>query len=140
MTSAPSTERVAAALTDTSVWVAREAKRGLDTAALPDRLYVCSITMGELEAGVLAAQDTATRAARMATVSELAGVALLPVDREAARRWAALRVQVQEAGRRANVNDLWIAAVALANGLPVVTQDNDFDVLQDVSDLQVIRV
>lgn len=38
------------------------------------------------------------------------------------------------------INDLWIAAVALANGLPVVTQDSGFDVLAELGALEVIRV
>lgn len=39
-----------------------------------------------------------------------------------------------------NVNDLWVAATAIANDLPVVTQDDDFDPLAGVLDLAVIRV
>jgi predicted nucleic acid-binding protein len=35
------------------------------------------------------------------------------------------------------VNDSWIAATALALGVPVVTQDDDFP---DLPDLDVIRV
>jgi predicted nucleic acid-binding protein len=35
------------------------------------------------------------------------------------------------------VNDSWIAATALALGVPIVTQDDDYI---DVSDLAVIRV
>lgn len=71
------------------------------------------------------------------TVNELAP---LPVDGSAARQWAALRVRLRDAGRKVNVNDLWIAAVALANQLPVVTQDDDFDVLAELGLLDVIRV
>ncbi len=43
-------------------------------------------------------------------------------------------------GRRLNVNDVWIAATALTNGLPVVTQDDDFDALADLRLLDVVRV
>ena len=39
-----------------------------------------------------------------------------------------------------NVNDLWIAAVAIANDLPVVTQDNNFAVLAELGLLTVINV
>ena len=39
-----------------------------------------------------------------------------------------------------NVNDLWIAAVAAANDLPVVTQDSDFDALEAIGGPTVIRV
>ena len=42
--------------------------------------------------------------------------------------------------RRLNVNDLWIAATALANGLPVVAQDDDFGPVEGVARLAVLRV
>jgi predicted nucleic acid-binding protein len=38
------------------------------------------------------------------------------------------------------VNDLWIAAVAAANQLPVLTQDYDFDPVRGVASLRVIKV
>jgi predicted nucleic acid-binding protein len=129
-----------AGLVDTSVWIAGELGRKVDRTRLPDRAFVSVITLAELQAGVLAAADTATRSRRMATVNELASVTPLPVDSSAARHWAGLRVQLHEAGRRANVNDLWIAAIALANDLPVVTQDRDFDVFADLGMLEVVRV
>jgi predicted nucleic acid-binding protein len=31
------------------------------------------------------------------------------------------------AGRKAPVNDSWIAATAIARGIPVATQDDDYD-------------
>ena len=40
-----------------------------------------------------------------------------------------MRIYLLERGRRLNVNDLWIAAIAAANGLPIVTQDADFSAL-----------
>lgn len=131
---------MSAGLLDTSVWIAAELGRTLERTQLPEDSFVCVITVAELQAGVLAAPDTATRSRRLATVSALATMTPLPVDAVAALHWAALRVQVHEAGRRVNVNDLWIAAVALANDLPVVTQDGDFDVLSEIGALDVIRV
>jgi predicted nucleic acid-binding protein len=38
------------------------------------------------------------------------------------------------------VDDLWIALVAVAHGLPVVTQDADFDVVEEPGLVEVIRV
>ena len=131
---------MSAGLLDTSVWIAGDVGRLLDTAALPDEAYVCVVTLAELQAGVLAAPDTRTRVARLATVERLAGLEPLAVDGAVARQWASLRVQLHEAGRSMGINDLWIAAVALANGLPVVTQDSGFDVLAELGALEVIRV
>lgn len=39
-----------------------------------------------------------------------------------------------------NVNDLWIAATAMANRVPLVTHDDDFVPLDGVSGLEAIRV
>lgn len=97
-------------------------------------------TIAELQAGVLAAADSTSRSRRLATLQVALDAQSLPVDARAAAVWAELRVRLHDAGRRVNVNDLWIAAVAIANGLPVVTQDDDFDALADLGALEVIKV
>lgn len=129
-----------AGLLDTSVLIARESGRRLDTSAVPRLTAVSVVTLAELHVGVLAARDTATRSRRLATVEAVTAVAALPITAEVARRWAELRVRLAEEGRRAKVNDLWIAAVALANDLDVVTQDDDFDVIESVGGPAVLRV
>ncbi|MGZ8714839.1 MAG: VapC toxin family PIN domain ribonuclease, partial [Mycobacterium sp.] len=53
---------------------------------------------------------------------------------------ALLRVHLAEAGRRVRVNALWIAVIAAAKHLPVVTQDGDFHVLEGVAGLAIIHV
>lgn len=128
------------AVLDTSVLIARESGRRLDVEALPEETTICVITLGELHAGVLAAGDTRTRARRLSTLGAASTVEALPVTAEAGRRWAELRVRLAEVGRRAKVNDLWIAAVALANDMDVVTQDDDFDVIEEAGGPLVIRV
>ncbi len=127
-------------LLDTSVFIASESGRALDTEQLPYESLVSVVTLGELHAGVLAARDTATRARRLATLETVAGVEVLPVDAAAARQWGRLRARLAETGRRVNVNDLWIAAIAAANDLPVVTQAADFDALEEVGGPTVIRI
>ena len=128
------------AVLDTSVLIAHESGRRLEVDSLPEQTTICVVTIGELHAGVLAAADTATRARRLSTLGAASAVEALPVTAEAARRWAELRVRLAELGRRAKVNDLWIAAVALANNMDIVTQDDDFDVIELAGGPVVIRV
>lgn len=130
----------AAGVLDTSVFIANETGRPLEAARIPDEVATTVITVAELNAGVLAAADADTRAQRLATLDAVADLAALPVDEDAARMWARMRVHLAEAGRRVRINDLWIAAVAASRGVPVVTQDGDFDALDDVAGLTVIRV
>jgi predicted nucleic acid-binding protein len=125
---------------DTSVFIAAESGRPLDFAELPDETAISVVTLAELEAGVLAAKDTLSRAARLATVNAVADIELLPIDAAAARLWAQLRVQLADNGQRINVNDLWIAATAASRGLPVVTQDDDFGAVEGLAGLVVRRV
>ncbi len=125
---------------DTSVFIALESARQLDVDLLPDENVVCPVTIAELQAGVLAADDLETRARRLATLESIADVEVLAIDASVAAEWARLRVHLAQVGRRLKVNDLWIAATAAAHGLPVVTQDDDFAALSDAPGVQIIRV
>jgi predicted nucleic acid-binding protein len=125
---------------DTSVFIAAESGRGLDEKLLPDESAVSVITLAELQAGVLAAKDTETRARRLSTLDALGDIELLEVDAPCALVWAQMRVRLAETGRRVNVNDLWIAASAASRGLPVVTQDDDFGPIAGIAGLVIVRV
>lgn len=141
MTSALSTDGpLARGLLDTSIWIAAAVGRPVDHDRLPAEALVCVVTIAELQAGVLAASESTSRARRLDTLQTAMDVEPLAVDVRAAQIWAELRVRLHEAGRRINVNDLWIASVAIANGVPVVTQDDDLDVLAELGLLEVVHV
>lgn len=127
-------------LLDTSVFIAAESGRPLDEERIPEETAVSVVTLAELHAGVLVAPDVDVRARRLATLDAIGGIELIGIDESAARMWARLRVHLAERGRRVNVNDLWIAAVAASRGLPVVTQDDDFGPVEGVGGLEVVRV
>jgi hypothetical protein len=127
-------------LLDTSVFIALESGRPLDEQRIPDETAVSVVTLAELQAGVLAAADVDVRARRLATLDAVSDIELIGIDESAARTWARMRVHLAGSGRRVNVNDLWIAAVAASRGLPVVTQDDDFGPVEGVAGLQVVRV
>jgi predicted nucleic acid-binding protein len=124
-------------LADTSVFIARESGRAVSTAALPEELAISVITIGELRAGVLVANDLRTRDRRLNTLTAALALDPLPVDDSVAEAWARLRVLLRDAGQRMSVNDSWIAATAIGLGVPVVTQDDDYVELEE---LPVIKV
>ncbi len=125
---------------DTSIFIASESGRALDEARLPEEAAISVITLAELHVGVLAAKDTDTRSRRLATLNAVADVEVLHVDEQVAVAWARLRVQLAESGHRVNVNDLWIAATAVSNDLPVITQDGDYEPLRALGEVSVINV
>lgn len=129
------TARPALGLADTSLFVAQEQDRPL-RGDPPERVAVSVITVGELALGVLAA-GAPVRARRLETLRRAEALEPLPITREVAAAWAALRLALRDAGRRMPLNDSWIAATALAEGIPVVAQDGDYD---DIPGISLIRV
>lgn len=87
------------------------------------------ITIGELRAGVLAANDLSVRDRRLRTLTAALLLDPVPIDGSVAEHWALLRVALRDAGLRMGLNDSWIAAPALALGVPVLTQDDGFPAL-----------
>lgn len=61
----------------------------------------------------------------------------MPIDGAVADRWAGLVATLRQAGRRAPVNDVWIAATAAVLDVPVVTQDDDYAAMPGVAVLRV---
>lgn len=126
-------------IADTSVFIAREVGRPILEEAIPDVVAVSMVTVGELRLGILRAQPD-EQSARMATLESALTIKPLAVDRAVADSWAELKRVLGLASRSMPVNDSWIAATALSRGVPVVTQDADYDVAAEVAGLEVIRV
>lgn len=129
-------EAADSALADTSLFIAIEQHRLVNDLA-PERISVSVVTVGELRLGVLTATHATARAQRLETLTRVEALDPLPIDSLVAHAWAALRITLRDTGRRMPLNDSWIAATAMANRLPVVTQDDDYD---GIPGLVVIRV
>ena len=127
-------------LLDTSVLIAIERGRPLRTEAMPETTAISVVTKAELRVGIFAAEDLKTRDRRLMTFELANRIVSLPVDEAVSRAWAQMRAYVQASGRKVGVNDMWIAATAAANEIPVLTQDGDFDALNGVAGLTVIPV
>jgi predicted nucleic acid-binding protein len=130
-----------AGLLDTSVFIAREAGRSVSK--LPERVALSVITIGELQLGVLNAGDSATRSRRADTLALARAADPIPVSEAVMVSWARLVANCRAAGvhRAVKLTDALIAATAIEHGLPVVTQDADFDqIARACPDLSVIKV
>lgn len=127
-------------LLDTSVFVGLESGRTLEQEALPMESAISVVTSAELRAGILAADGIVERDLRIATWEASRHFAALPITGAVAGAWSQMRAYLVAAGRRVNVNDVWIAATAAAYELPLVTQDADFDAVNGVAGLTVIPV
>jgi hypothetical protein len=99
-----------------------------DTTALPSEPLITAVTLAELSVGPLVASDARERAARQARVQQAeADFDPLPFDAAAARSFGQVAAALRRRGRKpaARAYDAMIAAIALANGLPVHTCNPD---------------
>jgi predicted nucleic acid-binding protein len=114
-------------LLDTSVFIARETERPLGE--LPDHVAVSVVTIGELQLGVLNAASATSRARRADTLALARTADPIPVSEPIMVSWARLVADCKAAGihRMVKLTDALIAATAVEHGLPVVTQDDDYD-------------
>jgi predicted nucleic acid-binding protein len=126
-------------LIDTSVFIAAEQRRSLGgSPAGEGRISVATVT--ELGVGVRRAEDPTARRLRQRTYEEARRYIAIPYDEVVAERLADLVAAARAMSRRAEAMDAIITATALAHGLVVWTQDDDFDVLAELApDLQVHR-
>lgn len=118
-------ERLPAGLLDTSVVIDLDV---VDPDVLPLTVGVSAITMAQLAAGPAATQDVAERARRQDRLQRAeAAFEAIPFSSDAARAYGRVHAAVVAAGRqpRGRFADLLIAAVAVAEGLPLVTRNPD---------------
>jgi len=112
-----------------------------DASALPSRPRISAITLAELSVGPLVAVDEATRASRQAQLQRAeADFDALPFDADAARAFGQVASSLRRSGRKtaARAYDAMIAAVAIANGLPLYTANpRDFE---QIDGLTVVAV
>lgn len=119
---------------DTSVVIDLDRLAG-DT--LPSELAISVLTLAELAAGPHATDDQAERARRQERLQLVEALFdPLPFDAQAARAYGRVYAATRVANRKprgARAIDLLIAAVALANDLPLYTRNaDDFAHLQAV--------
>ena len=112
-------------LLDTSVFIAGEQRRALGE--LPAEAAVSVVTLGELELGVLAATDEDARAPRADTLALARAADPIPISESVMSAFARLVHDCRQDNVRPKILDALIAATAVEHGLPVVTQDDDFD-------------
>jgi predicted nucleic acid-binding protein len=136
----PEAPRHVRGLLDTSVVVDLDE---IDPDQLPDEPAVCSVTLAELAAGPHAASDPDERARRQEHLQRIEAIFdPLPFDARAARAYGRIYAAIAAVGRKTRGRravDMFIAATALANGLPLYTcNPDDFAGLRDI--LEVVAV
>lgn len=90
-------------------------------AAPPGSIFLCSVVVGELLFGALRSAQPAANLAKVRTFCAL--YVSLPFDDRAADEYSLIRAHLTGLGQIIGANDLLIAAIAVANGMTLVTHN-----------------
>jgi tRNA(fMet)-specific endonuclease VapC len=94
------------------------------------------VVLGELRVGFLKGTRLAENLARLKQFLASPRVELVPVDEEAAERYALILDSLRRAGTPIPINDVWIAASAMQHGSVLLTTDPHFhSVAQIISEV-----
>ncbi|MFN0059879.1 MAG: PIN domain-containing protein [Planctomycetota bacterium] len=112
---------------DTSIWI--DVERGKLTPAEvavvtgSEAVYLAPPILAELQYGVERAPDPASQARRAAALARIRRKPCLILDRETGEVFGRLAALLDSQGTpsKHRVNDLWIAAVAIQNGMRLAT-------------------
>ena len=110
--------------TNTCVEVLRNRNLGTITryrSCRPNELRMCSVVLGELFYGALRSANPFSNFTLVQTFSW--PIRSLPFDDSAADAYAHVRTDLEKNGQPIGPNDTMIAAIAMANGLTLVTHN-----------------
>src|SRR5581483_10893302 len=113
-------------LLDTNIVIAlrRGDVRVLTRVAMVERIWLCSIVLGELYRGAF---NSGRQAANLAYLDLMSiNNDILVCDAVTARFYGEIKQTLIRKGRPIPENDIWIAAIARQHGLTLATRDSDF--------------
>lgn len=120
-------------LLDTNIIIAFLGREPAILANLAQAEYfaISCITAGELRYG---AHNSGRVEANLHRIDELLRDAIvLNCDEQTSDLYARCKINLKRKGRPINENDLWIAATAMQCGLTLVSRDNDFAAIDNLS-------
>jgi len=91
-----------------------------------DTVYVSTIVLGELHAGLRGGRNVATNRRTLRSFLAKDTVRLLLVDAETSEIFGEVKQRLKAAGTPIPINDVWIAAHAMQTGSFLVTYDKHF--------------
>jgi predicted nucleic acid-binding protein len=94
------------------------------------KLSIPVIVLGEYRAGLLGSRK---RRVIEPSLDELQAVSnVLQIDTDTVGPYSKLSDELKRAGRPIPTNDIWIAALAVQHGMPIVSRDQHFDAIPGI--------
>jgi tRNA(fMet)-specific endonuclease VapC len=101
-------------------------------AAEGEQIYLPSIVLGELQFGFMKGKRQAFNEKKLRQFTDILNVAVINVNADVARKYAAIYFLLQKKGTKMPINDVWIAASCMEVGGTLLTRDKHFEVVDQI--------
>ena len=97
-----------------------------------EQVYLSVTILGELYYG---AENSTKKSKNLQAIQNIlnTGITILEITKETAQIYGRLHKQLRDKGRPIPQNDMWIASTALQYGLTLVTKDNHFSEVDNLT-------
>jgi tRNA(fMet)-specific endonuclease VapC len=97
-----------------------------------DQLFLPSVVLGELHYGFMKGKRQAFNEQKLREFVDRLNVAIITVDENVAKRYAAIYLSLQKKGKAIPINDVWIAASCIEVGGVLLTRDRHFEAVEQI--------
>ena len=108
-------------------------KGAVDKLASANRLYLPVIVLGEYRYGLMGSRKRKEWGPQLMAFAGTCSV--LPVQESTTLSYARIRNHLRKAGTPIPENDIWIAALAMEYGQPILSRDSHFDQVPQIERL-----
>lgn len=110
----------------------RRSGRWNETISTASEVLIPSIVLGELRYGFKGSVQEKSNEQKLVHFLRQSVVGIPTVDESTSRSYAVLKHYLRQSGKVIPENDIWIAALAVEHGVPLVTGDAHFNFLPQV--------
>lgn len=100
-----------------------------------NNICTCSVVLGELLYG--AEKSSRVQENKNKAQSFCSNFEILSVDEKVSESYGVLKNKLLSQGKVLPENDMWIAAIAIANNVSVITQDKHFEEIENISVIKI---
>ncbi len=93
------------------------------------QLYLPAVVVAELDFGFMKGTKSRENQERFQRIIEQLNIEIINIDRDVARKYAVIYLNLVKAGRKIPINDVWVAACCMHAGGTLFTRDRHFEAI-----------
>jgi predicted nucleic acid-binding protein len=100
-----------------------------------EEIYLPAVVIGELTYGFMKGTKQTFNEKKLQEVIERLQIGIININKEVARKYARIYLQLVNKGKKIPINDVWIAACCMEAGGTLLSRDGHFEEIENLDRL-----